>query len=272
MSRERVVRFKYPNAFIKLVQALDVDLDRRKIASVLQLPLSTVYRWASAPHSHGNFQPGWTQQKNDALAREIDALVRECEWCGLEEVGAHVSQLIPDVFGTPWHESKSFRKGRTYNFIGHFKNQIVIGELSFPHGANGNVEKTMDILQTGADSSSAGHQKLLLAKMEIDQHYYTRLSCESLAQIIGMNRFRFIRDFRARFGVSPYQYVNRVRVDHAKHMLALTSHSLDLIATSVGFSSASSLARAFKRFAGASPSNFLPTIAPAATPQRDIAA
>jgi AraC-like DNA-binding protein len=272
MARDRIVRFKYPNEFATLVQALALDLDRRKIASALQLPLSTVYRWISIPHERGNFERGWTQNKNDTLANEINALIRACESFGFE-VEIHVNQLIPAVFGIPWHELKSLHKSRKYSFFGQFENKLIVGEVKFPHGANGNVEKTISIL--GEENHSIcgdNNQKLLLAKMEIDQHYYTRLSCESLAKMVGMNRFRFIREFRILFGISPYQYVNQVRVDHAKHMLALTSHSLDLIATSVGFTSASSLARAFKRFAGLSPSNFLYKIAPANTTRRDIAA
>ena len=94
---------------------------------------------------------------------------------------------------------------------------------------------------------------MVLVKIEIDRHYYTRLSCEGLSAIAGMTRFNLIKSFKQAFGVSPYRYLNQVRVDHARHMLALTSQPMHMIAAAVGFGSVSSLARAFKRFAGASP-------------------
>ena len=50
-----------------------------------------------------------------------------------------------------------------------------------------------------------------------------------------MSKFNFIRSFRAAFGVSPYRYLILVRVDHAKHMLALTHQPLPVVAASVGF-------------------------------------
>jgi transcriptional regulator GlxA family with amidase domain len=65
--------------------------------------------------------------------------------------------------------------------------------------------------------------------------------------------------------------LNKVRVDHAKHMLALTDQPMHMIAASVGFGSASSLSRAFHRFAGASPSNLFHKVAPALNDARSAA-
>ncbi len=70
-----------------------------------------------------------------------------------------------------------------------------------------------------------------------------------------MSRFNLIKAFKHAFGVSPYRYLNQVRVDHARHMLALTDQPMHMIAAAVGFGSVSSLTRAFKRFAGASPAH-----------------
>jgi AraC-like DNA-binding protein len=271
MSRERTVRLKYPNAFVHLVQALDADVDKRRVASVLGLPLSTVYRWTSSPNDNAaKFARGWTLRKTETTTTKLDALIAECETSGFQ-VRRHLATLAPALFdGAP--ESCGISERRTYHFLSGLKGQIVIGELSFPDGANGNIRQSINVLDLLNEPSSQLKQRLLLAKMEIDQHYYTRLSCLSLAQAIGMNRFVFIRSFRSLFGISPYKYLNNVRVEHAKHMLALSTHSLELIAVSVGFSSASSLARAFKKFVGVSPANFVVKIAPASTPQNSLAA
>ncbi len=272
MSRARTVRLQYPNAFIRLVRALSVDIDKRNIASTLGLPLSTVYRWTSRPsRSATTFDKGWTASKDAPIVAKLQALVSECEQAGFQ-VRQSMTTLAPEIFRNSPNGRDISEQHRTYNFLTGLKGQIVIGELSFPNGANGPVRPSVEVLDLLNEPSSQLKQRLLLAKMEIDQHYYTRLSCPSLARAIGMNRFNFIRAFHSLFGISPYKYLNNVRVERAKHMLALSTQPLELIALSVGFTSASSLARAFKKFVGVSPAHFAVRIAPAANSHGALAA
>lgn len=268
MPKQRSVRLHYPADFVELARALDTECDRRDIATALSLPLSTVYRWVS-PRSTANAQldAGWSQTFDVHTARYFDRLIAGCEKAGFE-IRKNVQRLIPKVFGESPRESAAAFEGGPYNFLGELPNQIVIGQLSFPRGATGSMQSNADVLaMTNGAPATQSRKQVLLAKMEIDQHYYTRLSCDALARIVGMTKFNFIKAFKAAFSVSPYQYLNQVRVDHAKHMLALTDQPLRLIAASVGFTSASSLARAFKRFAGASPANLIHKVAPAARKQ-----
>ncbi|HEX6834811.1 MAG TPA: AraC family transcriptional regulator, partial [Rudaea sp.] len=140
-------------------------------------------------------------------------------------------------------------------------NSIVIGAFALPREAD-NEART--------PRAAPGDERLDVARRAIEQRYYTPLSCDALARLAGMTKFNFIHAFTAAFGVSPYQYLIRTRVEHARQMLALTDQPLRLIAASVGFRSASSLARAFKRFAGASPARVVNRIAPARV--RDVVA
>jgi AraC-like DNA-binding protein len=272
MSRARTVRLKYPSAFINLVRALGADIDRRNVASALGIPLSTVYRWTSRPSNGATrFERGWTAQRSDAIIAELESLICECEQTGFQ-VRQGLATLAPEIFGNAAEDRRISEKDRTYHFLTGLKGQIVIGELSFPDGASGKIRQSIEVLDLLNEPSSRLRQRLLLAKMEIDQHYYTRLSCFSLARTVGMNRFNFIRAFRSLFGISPYRYLNNVRVERAKHMLALSTQSLQMIAVSVGFSSASSLTRAFKKFVGTSPANFVVKIAPASNTHDALAA
>jgi transcriptional regulator GlxA family with amidase domain len=94
------------------------------------------------------------------------------------------------------------------------------------------------------------------ARKQIDRCYYTRLSCQSLAETARMTKWHFIRTFGALVGTSPYNYLMHVRVAHAKRLLRATTHSLQTIAAAVGFDTASSLCRAFVSVEGASIANF----------------
>ena len=130
--------------------------------------------------------------------------------------------------------------------------RIIVGRFDTSRGLRVQRDDNIQELRDG-DASADMVSRVVMVKIEIDRHYYTRLSCESLSAIARMSRFNMIKAFKHAFGVSPYRYLNQVRVDHARHMLALTDQPMHMIAAAVGFGSVSSLTRAFKRFAGASP-------------------
>lgn len=268
MHKLRQVRLNYPDAFVELALALQMDCDKRDVAATLSIPLSTVYRWAVESRGQvSRFSRGWSKRRDRDDVNHVAALVADCEREGFK-VGQAVSRLVPIAVATPDGPNPGAKE--SHQFLRRLPNQIVIGKLSFPRGAD--ISRNDAVLEFNANGApSNALSRVYLAKMEIDQHYYTKLSCESLAALIGMSRFNLIKAFKAAFGVSPYQYLNQVRVDHAKHILALTGQPIHMIAASVGFGSASSLSRAFKRFAGASPANIFHKVAPAMDDSRAVA-
>jgi AraC-like DNA-binding protein len=261
MQKLRQVRLNYPDAFVELALALQTDYDKRDVAAALSIPLSTLYRWVVDHRGQPRrAAPGWSRRSDVDALNYIGTLVDACEGEGFQ-IAANVSHLVPKLAASP-NEAR--------NFLRRMQNQIVIGKLSFPRGMDiGRNDAALEFTANGAPSNAIS--RVYLAKLEIEQHYYTKLSCERLAMLVGMSRFNFIKAFKAAFSVSPYQYLNQVRVDHAKHVLALTGQPLHMIAASVGFGSASSLSRAFKRFAGASPANIFHKVAPAMNDSRVVA-
>jgi LacI family transcriptional regulator len=68
--------------------------------------------------------------------------------------------------------------------------------------------------------------------------------------------------FRGTLGETPYQYVQRQRVEHAQRLIANNPETkLFLIAQQVGFSSAKQLAKVFRRELGMSPRHFRQSVA-----------
>lgn len=90
----------------------------------------------------------------------------------------------------------------------------------------------------------------------IRAHYRSPVSIDELAAVALLSRYHFIRTFKAATGLSPYQYVLRVRIEEAKRMLRTTRMSVTDISLHVGFSSPSQLHRAFVNMVGASPEQF----------------
>ncbi|HUC03791.1 MAG TPA: helix-turn-helix domain-containing protein [Acidimicrobiales bacterium] len=78
----------------------------------------------------------------------------------------------------------------------------------------------------------------------------------NLAAAAAMSVRHFARVFTAEVGETPARYVERVRLEAARHELETTSDTLDVIAGRVGFGSAESLRRAFHRQLGVAPDSY----------------
>ena len=79
---------------------------------------------------------------------------------------------------------------------------------------------------------------------------------ESLAETAAMSRSAFTEQFSASFGRSPMNFVNHVRMQHAGHLLAVGTMSIDEIANAVGYASRSHFSRAFRDHSGLPPAEF----------------
>ena len=70
------------------------------------------------------------------------------------------------------------------------------------------------------------------------------------------------RAFAAHFGISPMQYVIKLRMNKAVHLLAKNGHSVKQVALLCGFSDEKYFSRAFKRIYGYPPSQWRNSIIP----------
>jgi transcriptional regulator GlxA family with amidase domain len=82
------------------------------------------------------------------------------------------------------------------------------------------------------------------------------LSVEALAKRCAMSPRNFARVFRTETGVTPYKFVERVRVEAARRRLEESTDALERIALSCGLGSADSLRRSFVRMRKVSPSDY----------------
>ncbi|MEQ8307270.1 MAG: AraC family transcriptional regulator [Hoeflea sp.] len=90
----------------------------------------------------------------------------------------------------------------------------------------------------------------------VDANLAGPISLEDLAAEAGLSRYHFNRAFKADMGESPYQYVLRRRIEHARLLLEERRLSLGEVAAAVGFRDASYFQRAFKARTGMNPSEF----------------
>lgn len=90
----------------------------------------------------------------------------------------------------------------------------------------------------------------------IHENLALELSLAALAQVAGMNLYRFARAFKRAIGVSPHQYVLQQRIERAKVLLAHTDFAIHDISYQLGFSSQSHFTTAFRQAIGITPKAF----------------
>lgn len=90
----------------------------------------------------------------------------------------------------------------------------------------------------------------------IHEHPAADLSLTALAEQLHMSPRHFARVFTAEVGVSPGRYVERVRLETARRLLAETDDSTETVARRAGFGNYQALRRAFAATLGVSPAEY----------------
>lgn len=88
------------------------------------------------------------------------------------------------------------------------------------------------------------------------QHLKSELSVETLAYVANLSPRQFSRVFAAETGKSPAKAIESLRVESARVMMESGLHSIDVVATEIGFGDRERMRRAFIRAYGKPPQVF----------------
>ena len=117
------------------------------------------------------------------------------------------------------------------------------------------------IQQPGAgmgQSTLAGHAQstALQVKEYIDDNYYLPIAMKSLETHFSISASHLGRLFHNEVGITPLQYLMRVRIAEAKKLLAKSEYTLSEIAVNTGFQSSAYFSTQFKRIVGITPGEY----------------
>jgi AraC family transcriptional regulator len=90
----------------------------------------------------------------------------------------------------------------------------------------------------------------------IEAHLSETIPLAGLAQLARLSPYYFCRAFKQSFGVPPHRYHTNRRIEHAKGLLAMRTHSVTDIGLTVGYSETSSFTAAFRKVTGVTPSAY----------------
>ena len=95
-----------------------------------------------------------------------------------------------------------------------------------------------------------------IERLEVD--FANDLSLEKLADLAQLRRSHFASTFRHATGDTPHQYLLRVRLSHARKLIAQGDQAMSLaeIAAASGFFDQAHLTRVFRSFFGTTPAAF----------------
>ncbi len=91
------------------------------------------------------------------------------------------------------------------------------------------------------------------AKHIIKFNYNTDLTLTKLSARLNLNPTYFSRLFKEKTGLSPKQYILKIRIKRAKELLSNTQYTVKEISNSIGFSDSLYFSRLFKKYENFSP-------------------
>jgi AraC-like DNA-binding protein len=104
--------------------------------------------------------------------------------------------------------------------------------------------------------SSEGEMPRLIieAATYIHEHYSDKLTVKSISTLYGISSQYLIRLFKKKLGITPLQYINQVRILHAKELIRNSFMNFKEITYEIGLENPEYFSRLFKKVEGVPPS------------------
>lgn len=111
--------------------------------------------------------------------------------------------------------------------------------------------------QSGASPrSNVSRREMQPFKDYIDLHYREKLALYELAERFYINKFYLTRVFKQQYGISINNYIQQLRITHAKQLLRFSELSVEEVGRECGFTDANYFSRTFRKVEEVAPSEF----------------
>lgn len=100
------------------------------------------------------------------------------------------------------------------------------------------------------------HRRLCIAKDLLHSTFMRKLDLSLISEVACLSTPQLIRQFKAVFQTTPHQYLTKVRLDHAAHLLTHSDTSVNDITLQCGFENTSAFCRSFLKQHGVQPTQY----------------
>jgi AraC family transcriptional regulator len=100
------------------------------------------------------------------------------------------------------------------------------------------------------------YRRLLQAELFMRDNVAEPITIDAIAKAACMNKFHFLKSFKQKNGLSPHQWLVRLKLEHARMLLLSGKYSVTEVCYRIGFESPGSFTHLFKRTFGSPPSKF----------------
>jgi YesN/AraC family two-component response regulator len=90
----------------------------------------------------------------------------------------------------------------------------------------------------------------------IHQNYAQPIHRKDIAEAVGVSENYFSQIFHQEMTISPWDYLNRFRIQCARELLVTSADTITAIATQVGFNDSAYFSRVFRKITGLSPAEY----------------
>jgi AraC family transcriptional regulator len=184
--------------------------------------------------------------------------------CGDECLSVKMS---PDLAATLLPEESVWRLAR----VPPLAELVVAGELvqAAAEGRSGvSVEEAAMMLaarfakvaspgeETSVKTTEADRRRAVEAALWLEENAAEPVGLKDVARQVALSPFHFLRIFKSIIGVTPHQYLVRLRLRRAAKLLAQGGMPVTEVALEAGFGDLSNFVRTFGRAAGVPPARF----------------
>lgn len=170
----------------------------------------------------------------------------------------HIPVILLTAKGEEHSQSDSYRAGADAFIPKPFEIDTLMELLRVTLKRKSEIKKKY-LKDDGADTGYGSHEEGFILHMNkvISEHISDPdLDQQVLCREMGMSRAALYSKMKAITGAGAKEYITRIRLEKAKHLLETTSHSIAEISDMTGFSSQGYFSTAFKAHTGMTPREY----------------
>jgi len=116
-------------------------------------------------------------------------------------------------------------------------------------------ELILEYTEPSKESLSAASEEIQKACTYMESNFSELITLDDLSKLSGLNKYTLLRNFTKQRGITPYQYLETIRISEAKKLLERGADPL-AAAMQTGFADQSHFTKFFKKLIGLTPKQY----------------